>query len=208
MSIGVPTAIASSTALYFKLKRDEYLSDPVLTRAIAHLKKDYRVVDFCGQELQPAFMITREKRPGENWVKYDLTVRGAAGKLKIKVIGDHLTHEDLHELESEKNEYFVKVQAREKAEELKSKQNKGKKEPVEVAPIDIDYIPVDFDAYSIIADTPALQIADPAAPIDKSQKVWRISSLTAQVDDDTRILVLPVPESKRVTKIAETSYSV
>lgn len=77
-----------------------------------------------------------------------------------------------------------------------------------MAPIDIDYIPVDFDAYSIIADTPALQISDPAAPIDKSQKVWRISSLTAQVDDDTRILVLPVPESKRVTKISETRYSV
>ena len=118
MSIGVPTVLASSTALYFKLKRDEYLADPVLTRAIAHLKKDYRVVDFCGQELQPAFMITREKRPGENWVKYDLTVRGASGKLKIKVIGDHLTHEDLHELETEKIDYFDKVQERENAAEL------------------------------------------------------------------------------------------
>jgi len=48
LSIGVPTALATSTALYFKIKRDEYLNDPVLSRAIAHLRKDYRVVDFCG----------------------------------------------------------------------------------------------------------------------------------------------------------------
>lgn len=38
--------------------------------------------------------------------------------------------------------------------------------------------------------------------------MWRISSLTAQVDDDTRILVLPVPESKRATKIQDTFYNV
>jgi len=40
----------------------------------------------------------------------------------------------------------------------------------------------------------------------KDEKIWRISSLTAQVDDDTRILLLPLPESKRSVKIAETSY--
>jgi hypothetical protein len=40
--------MASSAALYIKIKRDEYLRDPVLARALAHLRKDYRVVDFCG----------------------------------------------------------------------------------------------------------------------------------------------------------------
>lgn len=48
LSLGVPTALASSAAVYLKMKRDEYMGDPVLARALAHLKKDYRVVDFCG----------------------------------------------------------------------------------------------------------------------------------------------------------------
>ena len=36
--------------------------------------------------------------------------------------------------------------------------------------------------------------------------MWRISSLTASVDDDTKIMILPLPESKRATKIKETKY--
>jgi hypothetical protein len=47
-------------------------------------------------------MITREKRPGENWVKFELTVQGTSGKLKTKVIGDYLTHIDLKELDQER----------------------------------------------------------------------------------------------------------
>ena len=36
--------------------------------------------------------------------------------------------------------------------------------------------------------------------------MWRISSLTASVDDETRILVVPLPESKRKVKVADTKY--
>ena len=38
------------------------------------------------------------------------------------------------------------------------------------------------------------------------EKIWRISSLTARIDDDTKILVLPVPESKRQNKVIDTKY--
>jgi hypothetical protein len=51
-------------------------------------------------------MITRDKRPGENWVKYEFTVKGGSGKLKSVLIGDHLTHLDLSELEEERVDYF------------------------------------------------------------------------------------------------------
>lgn len=39
-----------------------------------------------------------------------------------------------------------------------------------------------------------------------SEKIWRISSLTAAIDDQTKLLVLPIPESKRAVKIADTVY--
>lgn len=43
--------------------------------------------------------MTRDKRPGENWVKYELTVKGSSGKLKTVLIADYLTHMDLSELD-------------------------------------------------------------------------------------------------------------
>lgn len=42
--------------------------------------------------------------------------------------------------------------------------------------------------------------------IDKDEKIWRISSLTASVDADTKILVLPIADSKRETKVIDTKY--
>jgi len=45
-----------------------------------------------------------------------------------------------------------------------------------------------------------------AKPIAKDQKLWRISSLTASVDDETKILILPLPESKRQVKVSDTKY--
>lgn len=119
-----------------------------------HLRKDQRVADFCGETIQPGWLITRDKRPGENWVKYEMTVKGTSGKLKTKVIADYLTHLDLNELEQERKEYFEKValEAAKKLQETKSK-SKATKEVAEPAlkatSLDANYIPVDFDSYSI-----------------------------------------------------------
>ena len=65
---------------------------------------------------------------------------------------------------------------------------------------------MDFDAYSI-ADKNTLAVKgklDMNRPLNENEKVWRISSLTAQVDEDTKILLLPLPESKRKTRIQDT----
>lgn len=42
--------------------------------------------------------------------------------------------------------------------------------------------------------------------IDENDKIWRINSLTTFIDFDTKILLLPMPESKRKIKIKDTKY--
>ena len=73
----------------------------------------------------------------------------------------------------------------------------------------MDYVPVDFDAYSIRDQNSTfydLEVDAMLGPMENKEKVWRISSLTASVDDDTKIMILPLPESKRAVKISETQY--
>ena len=47
-------------------------------------------------------IISKKKMPGENWIKYDLNVKGLSGKLKTTVIGDYFTHGELNILEEER----------------------------------------------------------------------------------------------------------
>jgi len=108
VQVGIPAAILGSGGFYLMKKRNDYLEDPVLKRGLKHLMRDQRVADFCGDKITPGWMVTREKRPGENWVKYELTVKGASGKLKTVLIADYLTHMDLSELEQERGDYFKK----------------------------------------------------------------------------------------------------
>lgn len=70
--------------------------------------------------------------------------------------------------------------------------------------MDVDYVPVDFDAYTI----PDLKLQQKQSDknLSNEDKIWRISSLTASVDDETKILILPLPESKRRVKIIDTLY--
>jgi len=76
------------------------------------------------------------------------------------------------------------------------------------AKADEEYVPVDFDAYSIIDTSCQGNESDlRKLKLTSNEPIWRISSLTASVDDDTKILVLPIPESKRAVKIADTRYS-
>jgi len=64
-----------------------------------------------------------------------------------------------------------------------------------------EYVPIDFDAYTIMdskssvmsqrTETGSLPGDVSKKPIEKDEKMWRISSLTASVDDETTILILP-----------------
>ena len=77
-------------------------------------------------------------------------------------------------------------------------------------------MPIDFQAYSVDDalsnvlkkrhDEEPIASDTLANEIKKDEKLWRISSLTASVDDETRILILPQPESKRKVKVSDTKY--
>lgn len=92
---------------------------------------------------------------------------------------------------------LASAQAAKKSEEIQAQQKKAAE----------DYIPVDFDAYTI-PDRATVEAPKQAEePLPDKEKVWRISSLTTFVDADTKILLLPIPESKRKVKIQDTKYT-
>lgn len=66
-------------------------------------------------------------------------------------------------------------------------------------------MPIDFASYTIEDRSTNVQQTDER--LTESDKIWRISSLTAFIDADTKILLLPMPESKRTTKVKDTAYS-
>ena len=72
-----------------------------------HIRNDQRIIDFCGEEVRPGWIITKKVAPNnENWVKYDMNVKGLSGKLKTTVIGDYLQQGELEILEKERDEYY------------------------------------------------------------------------------------------------------
>ena len=69
--------------------------------------------------------------------------------------------------------------------------------------LDSNYVPIDFEAYSI----QDVEMSEDKGSLVDDSKIWRISSLTAAVDADTKILLLPQPEAKRTKKFIDTSYN-
>ena len=51
-------------------------------------------------------------------------------------------------------------------------------------------------------------VLNKSAKLSDEEQLWRISSLTAFVDNETKILLLPLAESKRQTKIIDTKYEI
>lgn len=95
-ALGVSALIAVPTAAIAYKKRIDNLNDPILHRALINLKKDQRILDFCGEDIKPSWVITKKKgKENENWVKFDLKVGGYSGKLQTTVIGDYLKHAEL-----------------------------------------------------------------------------------------------------------------
>jgi len=73
----------------------------------------------------------------------------------------------------------------------------------ELKELDANYVPIDFDSYSIEDKN---LILNKKANLKEDDKIWRVTSLTAFVDQETNILLLPVPETKRKVKIMDTIY--
>lgn len=106
--LGVPVLIAVPTGFVGYQKRKTHMEDPVFKRALQHIRNDQRIIDFCGEEVRPGWIISKKVGGGadENWVKFDFNVKGLSGKLKTTVIGDYLNHAELLILEQERQEYF------------------------------------------------------------------------------------------------------
>ena len=64
----VPSTLFIGGSSFLYVRRQSYLNDPLLKRGLAHLKKDQRVADFCGDNIKPGWMISKSYRGGENWV--------------------------------------------------------------------------------------------------------------------------------------------
>ena len=141
---------------------------------------------------------------------------GGSGKLKTTLIGDYLLHQDLIELDSERETYQKAVENLQTVKAKSKKKDEIEKQEQELKRLKEEYVPIDFQAYTIDdqkspimnkrTEEQSLQAGVLEKTIDKDEKMWRISSLTASVDDETTILILPLPESKRKVKVSETKY--
>ncbi len=140
-------------------------------------------------------------------------MKGYSGKLKTTVIGDYLKHQELNILESERQQYYEDKAKDEERKRLEAEAAAKAKKPIVQQTVSVEekkkaleYIPVDFDAYSILdRNTKERRDAiDLTHPIPDDEKIWRISSLTTFVDDETKILIMPLPESKRKVRIQDT----
>ena len=63
LKLSLPLVIALPVSYYTYACRRDYLKDPVMQRAMLHLKNDKRVLDFCGEDVRPGWIITKKELP-------------------------------------------------------------------------------------------------------------------------------------------------
>jgi hypothetical protein len=101
-----PLLVVTPVGYWAYNKRQTAINHPVMQRAFMHIKKDQRVLDFCGESIKPGYWITVNEDPTDNYVKFGFTIKGSSGNLGTSVIGDYLTHRELNILEEERKHYF------------------------------------------------------------------------------------------------------
>ena len=168
-------------------KRNQNINHPIMRRGLLELQNDQRIKDFCGDNLRPGYWITVNSDPIENYMKFNFTIKGNSGDLGTTIIADFLTHRELKILEEERKDYFE--QKTKLREEMKTKKGaKFDELQAKRKEMDSSYVPIDFDSYSIEDQQLVLNKKE---ALKEEDKIWRISSLTAYVDFDTKILLLP-----------------
>ena len=75
-----------------------------------------------------------------------------------------------------------------------------------------DNWPIDLEEYTLMDEATMKRLTNASleeqnANIEEDEKIWRIKSLRVSVDEDTKILLLPLPESKRSKRLYETRYT-
>ena len=167
-------------------------------RALKVLQADKRVVDFCGENIKPGWFIKRKIDKKEGTIVYNFNVTGGSGKLKTTVTADHALHGSLKIFNEELEEHNRKKLEGAPGYDVKDFE---------------DNWPIDLEEYDLPDDKLYQAMKDPTkfeqvkgTAICEEDKLWRIKSLRVAVDDDTRILLLPLPESKRAKKLIDTRY--
>ena len=105
LKVSSPFVVIAPAGYWAYNKRKNALRHPVMARAYAHLLKDQRIIDFCGENIKPGYWITINEDPVDNYIKFGFTIRGQSGSLGTSVIGDFLTHRELSILEDERQYY-------------------------------------------------------------------------------------------------------
>ena len=168
---------------------------------MAILQADQRIVDFCGENIKPGLVITTKTNSKDSSILFSFKITGTGGSLKAKLLADTAKHAALLSLNEELDEH-----ERRKREEKEAYEKEG--EEFEAT------WPIDLSEYCIPSKesikAAALPEGDPlrrSGEIVAEELVWRVRSLKAVVDDDTKILVRPLPESKKAKKMLEARYA-
>ena len=106
LKIAAPFLVVTPVGAWAYNKRKQHLQHPVMQRAILHIAKDQRIIDFCGEQVKPGYMISVNQSETDNYIKFGFKVKGTSGELKASVIADYLTHRELSILETERQDYF------------------------------------------------------------------------------------------------------
>ncbi|CAI2372594.1 unnamed protein product [Moneuplotes crassus] len=191
------TTIGGSFYLYNDRKKK--LDSPIAQRALKVLLSDKRVVDFCGENIKPGYFITTKENKKEGSKTYTFKISGGSGKLKTVITADSAFHGSLKIFNEELEEHHQKKETKEKDYDVEDFE---------------DNWPIDLEEYNIPNDTLYKKWKNEdnieeenKKNIFENEKIWRIKSLRVSVDEDTRILLLPLPESKREKKLIDTRYA-
>jgi hypothetical protein len=182
---------------YLYYDRKKKLEHPIVKRTLKVLESDKRVIDFCGNKIKPGILV-KKKVDKEGTVTYKFNISGSSGKLKTDVTADFALHSSLKIFNEELEEHTQKKEAKESGYDVVDFEDNW--------PIDLEeYDMPDFDTYLKFKNFDQFEDIKKKS-ISSEEKVWRIKKLRVAVDQDTRILLLPLPESKRDHKLIDTRY--
>ena len=104
--------------------------------------------------MKVGYWISVNQDATDNYIKFNFTIKGTSGDLNTSVIADYLTHRELSILEEERKDYFKQRKALNENTDKNSggyfgsNSKKDENEAVKKE-LDANYVPIDFDAYSI-----------------------------------------------------------
>lgn len=197
-TIAGASLVLGGSYAYNYYKRNEYLETPVMRRALKVIKSDKRVLDYCGDNLQVGWSLKEKKKSAESQ-SFHFQMKGSAGSLDTVVVADAVEHSNLQYFDNEIGEHLKKKEA--------------KDEKYNASDFEKEW-PLDLEEYNILSVETNKYLDENKenkevleSEIKPDEKIWRIKTLRVSVDEDSRILLLPLPKSKRTKELWEARYT-